>query len=144
MTDVFTREKRSEIMSKIRSKGTGPELRVALALRRAGVHFRRHDARLPGTPDFVVTALNVAIFVNGCFWHSHGACGASARFSKGLGRRAKYWREKIAANRRRDRRARRALNKTGWRAMTIWECRTRWREQLDRELRRALLSRPAR
>lgn len=119
MTDVFSKAQRSRVMAAIRSKDTGPERRVAALLRAAGVRFRRHVAALPGTPDFVVAAARAAVFVHGCFWHGHEACGKGADLP--AVRRA-FWRAKLARNRARDRRAARALRKAGWSVFVVWEC----------------------
>lgn len=105
-------------------------------MRRLGLDFDSQAADLPGTPDFAIRGRMIAVFVNGCFWHRHRACGTAQRFSRGYWRRRnrEYWRRKLAANVRRDRRARRELRAMGWRPVTIWECRT----SDARILRRAL------
>ena len=121
MTDVFTREKRSEVMSKIRSSGTRPEVTVAAMLAKTRLKVEEQAAWLPGRPDFIVRSKKIAVFVHGCFWHQHEACGA-ARRSSGLKRRDEFWRVKFENNRLRDARAVRRLRKNGWRILTIWEC----------------------
>jgi DNA mismatch endonuclease (patch repair protein) len=119
MTDVFDAEKRSRIMAAIRSKHTGPEVRFAAFLRAHGVRFRRHVRGLPGSPDFVLAAHRVAIFVHGCFWHGHAACGKAARLPK---TRRAFWKAKIERNRARDARDVRRLRARGWSVLTFWEC----------------------
>lgn len=123
MADTLTPAQRSRCMSKVRSKNTRPELVVAAELRARGIRFRRHAAHLPGTPDFVVTKAKVAIFVHGCWWHAHN-CPRGSRTPK---TNRRYWRDKIARNIARDRRAVRALRAEGWSVWTVWECALRAR-----------------
>lgn len=121
MVDTLTKGKRSWLMSRVRGSNTAPEKQVERFLRRCGVRFRRHDRKLPGTPDIVVPQKQVAIFVNGCFWHGHAGCGLARIPST----RRKFWSEKIQANRKRDRRVRRALESMGWTVLTVWGCRAK-------------------
>jgi DNA mismatch endonuclease (patch repair protein) len=81
VADVYTKSKRSEIMSRVRNKGTTPEETVAKLLRELGVGYRRNDRSLPGQPDFSIRSKKTAIFVNGCFWHGHVNC-SRAKFAK--------------------------------------------------------------
>ena len=97
---------RSKIMARIGSRDTGPELALAAALRSAGVWFRRNVAGFPGTPDMVCG--RTAVFVHGCFWHR---CPRHYREPRS---NVAFWRAKVAANRRRDARVRRALNRAGY------------------------------
>jgi DNA mismatch endonuclease (patch repair protein) len=116
MADLFSREKRSEIMSRV--KGLGNE-RTEIALVRL---FRRHKIRgwrrrysLFGKPDFVFPATRVAIFVDGCFWHSckkHGSIPASNR---------EFWRAKLERNQARDRVVNRTLRRCGWIVIRVWQ-----------------------
>ena len=85
MTDVFTPEKRSAVMRRVKGKDTTPELKVRAALRRLGVGYRLHRADLPGKPDIVMPGRRLAIFVHGCFWHGHDcARGADAQGQSAL------------------------------------------------------------
>jgi DNA mismatch endonuclease, patch repair protein len=99
-TDVFTPEKRSEVMSRVRSKDTKPELAVRRALHAIGYRFRLHRGNLPDKPDVVVPKYRTALFVHGCFWHRHPGC-AKARLPKNI---ADFWREKLQGNVERDER----------------------------------------
>ena len=124
------RSTRSEIMSRIRSKNTGPEMEVRRALHRAGHRFRIHRADLPGSPDLLFPRHRVALFVNGCFWHWHG-CKRS-RMPKS---NVDYWTAKIEGNVERDRRTRSELERLGWKWRVIWECEiASGVERLSREL----------
>lgn len=119
--DTVSAEQRSEIMSRIRSVNTGPELVVRRFVHGLGYRFRLHRRDLPGCPDLVFPGRHKVIFVHGCFWHRHQGC-ALARIPKS---RVEFWREKLEGNARRDSRNERALRQIGWGVMTIWECQTR-------------------
>ena len=118
MTDVFTPEKRSAVMRRVKGRDTSPELALRRILREAGMGYRLGGAGLPGRPDVVMKGRRVALFVHGCFWHGHD-CPRGARQPKS---NAAYWIAKIARNRARDVSARTALEADGWRVVTVWEC----------------------
>lgn len=118
--DTLTTAKRSELMSRIRSTGTTPELRAEAAAKRLRRRPATHDRSLPGRPDMAFPRSKAAVFVHGCFWHQHAGC-AKARVPKS---NAAFWTAKFAANRARDRRAARELRAMGWTVLTIWECET--------------------
>jgi DNA mismatch endonuclease (patch repair protein) len=117
MSDMFTPERRSEIMGRIRSNDTKPEMTVRRALHRAGYRYRLHRRSLPGKPDLVLPRFKTVVFVHGCFWHGH-TCKD--------GRRPKshtdYWEHKLDRNLQRDVRAREELVKLGWKPIVIWAC----------------------
>lgn len=115
MADIFTKEKRSEIMSKIRSKNTKLELVVFRFLRGRGIHFQRHYRKARGTPDVAVPSLRVAVFVDGDFWHGYRYPAWKRKLKPG------FWREKIERNRARDRRNFAALRRQGWKVLRVWE-----------------------
>ena len=108
-------------MRAVRRAGTQPEALVAVALSTVGIRFRRNVKTLPGSPDFANRSMRLAIFVHGCYWHSHRGC-ARATVPK---RNRRFWIAKFAANQARDVRKVRALRKLGFRVLTIWECETR-------------------
>lgn len=126
MTDVFDRKKRSEIMSKVRSKNTTPELIVRKFLHNAGFRFRLHDKTLPGTPDIKLVKYKTIIQINGCFWHGHKACKAKTRPSTNY----EFWKAKIEKNAERDKRNNKLLTSFGWRVIIIWECELRTSKRL--------------
>lgn len=107
---------RREIMQRIQGDNLKPERLVRQAARRAKASFASNCKTLPGKPDLAFMSIRLAVFVDGCFWHGH-------KCSKLPKTRRRFWREKIAGNRRRDARNRRKLRKLGWRTMTIRECR---------------------
>lgn len=117
MADRLSREQRSRNMAAVRSKNTAPEMLARKAAHRAGFRFRLHRSDLPGSPDFVLPRLGIAVFVHGCFWHGHGC-----RRSKLPQTNVEFWKEKISKNRDRDRKARAALARLGWRVATLWQC----------------------
>ena len=96
--DIFTKEKRSEIMKKIKSKDTGPEKKVRSLLHSLGYRFRLYRKDLPGKPDIVLPKYKTVIFINGCFWHGHENCKAAVLPTSNID----YWENKIAANIERD------------------------------------------
>ncbi len=119
--DVFTRRKRSAVMTAVRSTGNrSTEVVLAKALRRHGVKGWRRHLQIslgPGNtrPDFVFLKPRVAVFVDGCFWHCcpvHGTKPAS---------RTDFWLSKLEKNRRRDRRVSAALRRQGWTVVRVWE-----------------------
>ena len=117
MADIFTRAKRSEVMSLIRSRGNrATELRLIALMRAHGITGWRRNARLFGKPDFVFRAARLAVFVDGCFWH---ACPRHATMPRS--NRA-FWKAKLTRNAARDREVTRALRKAGWRVLRVWEC----------------------
>lgn len=118
MADVFTAEKRSEVMSKIRSTDTKPELTVRKFLHSQGFRFRTYQKNLPGKPDVVLRKHNAVVFVNGCFWHGHKPC----KIFRMPRTHNRYWNLKIEHNLQRDRRNKRELKTLGWRVFVVWEC----------------------
>ena len=117
----FKKLTRSEIMARVRSKNTIPELMVRRALHAAGLRFRLHRTDLPGRPDIVFPGRRMVVFVHGCFWHSHPGC-KRARIPA---TRQEYWMPKLLRNVERDQAATAALQTAGWRVFIVWECETR-------------------
>jgi len=117
MADIFTKKKRSEIMSKISGKETKPEILVRKFLFANGFRYRKNDKRYPGKPDIVLPKYKTVIFVHGCFWHGHN-CPAG----KLPETRKEFWKNKIQGNIERDNKNKIELEKKGWRVITIWQC----------------------
>jgi len=124
----------SERLSRIRQRGTAPELVVGAVLRELGLRYRTRNRDLPGSPDFANRTGRWAVFVHGCFWHHHAGC-VRATVPK---RNRSFWLEKFAANRRRDARAVRMLRARGFRVVVVWECRTGALPVIRRAIVRAL------
>jgi DNA mismatch endonuclease, patch repair protein len=110
---------RSQLMARVKSHGTTPELLVAQWLQAAKVRFRQNVKSLPGEPDFLIPQAQVVIFVHGCWWHGHD-CLRGDRTPKS---NRDYWLAKIARNKQRDRRVVRELRVAGYSVWTLWECR---------------------
>ncbi|MGA2987636.1 MAG: DNA mismatch endonuclease Vsr [Terriglobia bacterium] len=110
--DVFAVSKRSEIMRRVRSKHTKPEVLVRKLVSSMGFRYRLHSDRISGHPDLAFSRLRKVIFVHGCFWHGHH-CPAGTL----PGSNADYWIAKRIRNLARDRRTRRALRREGWKSL---------------------------
>ncbi len=131
MTDVFTPEKRSAVMRRVKSTDTSPEMTVRRLLTRMGVGYRLHRKDLPGKPDIVMPGRKLAIFVHGCFWHGHD-CARGARMPKA---NRPYWEAKIGRNAARDAASQAALEAMGWRVLVLWECGLKDEAALERAVR---------
>jgi DNA mismatch endonuclease (patch repair protein) len=112
---------RSQMMSRIRSRDTRPELATRSAVHALGVRFRKHAENLPGKPDIANSKRRWAIFVHGCFWHSQQAC----RLASAPKSNKAYWVEKLQRNKERDRKKIAALRDKGFKVLVIWECDVR-------------------
>jgi len=126
MADIVSSKKRSEMMARVRSKDTGPEMRVRRAAHALGLRFRLYRRDLPGAPDLVFPKYRVALFVHGCFWHRHEGC-SKAYTPKS---RVDFRQEKFAANVERDARTAEKLRAMAWTPVVIWECETTDPERL--------------
>ena len=118
MSDIYSKQKRSLIMSKISNKNTKPEILIRKLLYSLGYRFRLHKKELPGKPDIVLPKHKKVIFVNGCFWHGHNKC---VRSKLPLTNK-KFWSDKIAKNKKKDRSNFIRLKKLGWNYLVIWQC----------------------
>lgn len=128
--DIFDAGKRKQIMARVRSTDTKPELEVRRILHRLGYRFRLHKKDLPGTPDIVLSARRSVILVHGCFWHRHRRCrDASMPVT-----RPEFWKRKFAENTARDKRNSVAMTKLGWRVLVVWECELRNKTDLMEKL----------
>lgn len=116
MTDTVDKETRSRIMSRIRGKNTGPEMRVRKALTALGYRYRIHARGLPGTPDLLFARRKKVVRVNGCFWHGHYCKTKVPASNQG------FWIPKLEANALRDVRNERRLRRAGYGVITVWEC----------------------
>ncbi|OIT17016.1 very short patch repair endonuclease [Ralstonia solanacearum] len=105
-------------MGLIRSKDTGPEMRVRQLLWKLGYRYRLHVKTMPGRPDIVFRSRRKVIFVHGCFWHRHAGCRL-ARMPKS---RIDFWEQKFAGNVRRDAAVLAEYDSIGWNVLIVWEC----------------------
>lgn len=116
--DNLTKEKRSKVMSSIRSADTKPELLLRKLLHAQGFRFRLHGKGLPGRPDIILPKHNAVILVHGCFWHNHQGC----KYSHIPETRTSYWKGKLQKNKERDKGNVKALTSLGLRVAVVWEC----------------------
>ena len=112
MADIFSKKKRSWIMSRIRSKNTSIDRKMRDMLSGMNVRFEMYPD-LFGSPDFQV-GRNVLVFCDGDFWHGY-------RYAEKKRPAKKYWREKIERNMKRDMHVSRKLRRDGWSVLRIWE-----------------------
>ena len=116
MADMYSPEKRSDIMSRIHSKETQPEKVVFRHLRQNKIYFQKHYARAAGKPDAALPRKKKAVFIDSDFWHGR-------TYKKVLRNRPPddYWVAKIARNVERDRQQREQLESQGWLILVVWE-----------------------
>jgi DNA mismatch endonuclease (patch repair protein) len=116
MSDVFTKAKRSEVMSRIRGRGNqATEIALVKFFRRNQITGWRRNQKLFGKPDFVFRQARLAVFVDGCFWH-----GCPKHGTQPKGNRT-FWQNKFARNIARDRLVNRILRSAKWRVLRIWQ-----------------------
>lgn len=127
MADVFDKKKRSEVMSRIRSKDTKPEILVRKYLHSRGLRFRLHSTKLPGKPDLVLPKYKKVVFVHGCFWHGHD--DPSCKVARVPKSNTEFWINKISYNQERHIKNTLELENLGWTVITIWECNLRSKEK---------------
>lgn len=141
MPDIFTPEKRSQVMARIRGSGNkDTELRLMALFREHKITgWRRNRRAVFGRPDFVFPKERVAVFVDGCFWHRHPGC----RFAYVPKSRLDFWLRKFEQNVARDRLVTRTLRKLGWKVIRVWECDLgrKYRERVAGRIVRALATR---
>ncbi len=113
MADVFTKEKRSWVMSRIRAKNTKIDLSMRKILREIGYSFEMYP-KMHGNPDFVIPRKKIAVFCDGDFWHGY-------KYFEKKKLTKKFWRDKIEGNMRRDKKVSRRLRREGWSVQRFWE-----------------------
>lgn len=119
--DKFTKEKRSEIMSHVKSKNTQLELLIFNILKKNHIKFKSHLDML-GKPDIVFPRQKIAVFIDGDFWHGW-------RFETYRDKLTDYWINKISNNIKRDKRIRKELKAKGWIILRFWEHRIKKRPE---------------
>lgn len=115
MADVFSTAKRSEIMSRIKSKNSIAERTTFVHLRKKGIYFQRHYNRAPGKPDIALPRKKKAVFIDGDFWHGRDFARVKSVTKK------KYWVDKISTNMERDNKNDMLLKEKGWNILHVWE-----------------------
>jgi DNA mismatch endonuclease (patch repair protein) len=121
MPDQFDRKKRGEIMAKVHSTDTTPEIRIRGVLEEMGYTFFLQNNDLPGKPDILLPDYDTVIFVHGCFWHGCPVCRhAKIRPQEN----AEYWNKKLDRTLERDKENIKKLEKLEYKVLVIWECET--------------------
>lgn len=120
MSDIYSKSKRSDIMSKISEKETKPEILVRKYLFSKGFRFRKNVKELPGKPDIVLPKYKTVIFIHGCFWHGH-----TCKRGKLPQTNHQFWQKKIEKNIERDNHNTNELEVKGWNIIIIWQCEIR-------------------
>ncbi len=115
MTDIFSKAKRSEIMSKVKNKDSKIEIAFRKALWKEGFRYRKNVRSYFGKPDIVLKKYKTVIFVDSCFWH-----GCRKHFILPVSNK-KFWRKKIERNKQRDKEVSRHYKKEDWQVLRVWE-----------------------
>ena len=128
--DKLTDSGRSELMAKIKSKDTKPEIILRYALFRDGLRYRKHRKDLPGKPDISIEKYKIIIDVRGCFWHGHDNCpdGHTPRTN------SQFWIEKLKNNKYRDKNNLEKLTNLGYTVFILWECEIKRKNTLKLKL----------
>lgn len=132
--DTLSPTERSQRMSLIRSRDTGPERVLRRLLTDMGYRYRLQYDRVPGRPDVAFPGRRKVIWIHGCFWHRHPGC-KNARIPKS---RREFWVPKLVGNRRRDLATRAAAERAGWRTFVAWECDLSNPDQLSQRIKEFL------
>lgn len=114
MADIFSSQKRSWIMSRVRGTNNALEKKIFNHLRKNGLYFQKHYKKAPGSPDIALPRKKLCVFIDGDFWHGR-------RIKNTYHKLTPFWREKILTNIKRDNRNKRKLRKSGWKVLRIWE-----------------------
>lgn len=132
MPDVFSKEKRSQIMSRVRSKeNESTELRLIECFDKFSIHGWRRNYNVIGHPDFIFPDKKIAVFVDGCFWHGHDCRNTRPASNQ------EYWAKKRDKNIEHDKQITNRFEGRGWTVIRIWEC------ELKKKNREALLKKLA-
>lgn len=115
MADTVSKNKRSEIMSAVKSKNTKMEIAFRKTLWQEGFRFSKNSSKYFGKPDIILRKYKTVIFLDSCFWHG---CKKHCRFPSS---RRKYWIEKINQNIKRDKEVSEYYKRSGWKIYRIWE-----------------------
>lgn len=109
---------RSENMARVKSKNTKPEDFLRKLLWHKVVRYRVNYKELPERPDIYIAKYNVAIFVNGCFWHMHENC----KYSSIPKNNHEFWKNKLEGNVERDKENYAQLESMGIKVIVVWGC----------------------
>ena len=120
MADTVAPQRRSEIMSRIRSKGMKPEMQVRRLVHSMGYRYRLHRKDLPGKPDLVFPGRRKVLFVHGCCWHQHA--DPVCKIVRLPQSNRDYWWPKLERNASRDAEQEAKLGELVWGVLILWEC----------------------
>ena len=134
MSDIYSKRKRSDIMSKISSKNTKLEITFRKLLFAHGFRYRIHPKSMPGKPDIYLPKYRMAIFLNGCFWHGHEGC-KSAKLPQ---TNRSFWNNKISENIERDKRVVKELEEENIETIIVWQCEISSKAKLNDKLQHVL------
>lgn len=124
MADIFDKDKRSDIMRKVKSnKNKSTELRLIDVFHQLGITGWRRNYPVKGHPDFVFPVQKIAVFVDGCFWHGHDCRNTRPADNQD------YWQRKRARNVQHDKEVTALFKKRGWKVLRIWECELKKRNE---------------
>lgn len=117
MADIFDKEKRSDIMKRVKSKGNvSTEVKLMNLFKQYNIKGWRRNYKVKGKPDFVFLNKKIAVFVDGCFWHGHDCRNTIPKDN------SDYWDKKRGNNRKHDMKITELFNNRGWMVIRIWEC----------------------
>jgi DNA mismatch endonuclease (patch repair protein) len=132
--DRLTKEARSELMARVKSKDTLVEKTIRRLVFNMGFRYRLHRKDLPGSPDLVFSSRRKVIFVHGCFWHGHNCKAGRNKPASNM----PYWNSKLIMNKARDKKNLKQLSSLGWASLIIWECEIRKIDYLTKLIKRFL------
>lgn len=136
MTDKVSVAKRSDIMRRVRSQNTKPEIVVRKMASALGFKYRLNAKNLPGKPDLSNKSRKKAIFVHGCFWHRHANCKMASTPASNM----EYWTKKFESNVVRDRKNMAQYKSMDWKILVIWECELKDIKKLKKKMNKFLES----
>lgn len=133
MADVYTKQKRSWLMGRVRSSGNkSTEGKLIDILKREHLTGWRRKYPVFGNPDISYPKSKLAIFVDGCFWHGcprHGEVPSSNR---------EFWVKKLEGTKKRDLLVNKTLKSKGWKVLRIWECELGKERSVRRHINRIM------
>lgn len=125
MADIFKKEKRSEIMSAVHSKlNKSTELRLIEVFKQFGIKGWRRNYKVKGHPDFVFINKQIAVFVDGCFWHGHDCRNTRPADN------AEFWQKKRERNIAHDQEINALFERRGWIVVRVWECELKKKHEM--------------
>ena len=131
MADIFTTEKRSQVMKQVKSKGNkSTEIKIIDYFKEKHITGWRRNYKAKGHPDFVFPEQRIALFIDGCFWHGHDCRNTKPVTNTG------FWDSKRQYNMEHDQIITRLFEKRGWTVIRIWECELKKKNRgvLDQKL----------